>query len=88
MVTFFAGQLPKEFGKLVNLKEFNVYGNNIEGQLSIRSERLRILLTFTFSAGELPKELGELANLKHFDARNNKLQGGLSTRTERSNLRD
>ena len=36
---FFAGQLPKELGKLVNLKEFHVYGNKIEGQLSIRSER-------------------------------------------------
>ena len=38
MVTFFAGQLPKELGKLVNLKELDVYGNKIEGQLSVRAE--------------------------------------------------
>ena len=31
--------LHKELGKLVNLKEFNVHGNKIEGQLSIRTER-------------------------------------------------
>ena len=43
---FFAGQLPKELGKLVNLKAFKVYGNKIEGQLSIRTERLHVLLTF------------------------------------------
>ena len=36
MVTFFAGQLPKELGKLLHLKEFHVYDNEIEGQLSIR----------------------------------------------------
>ena len=44
VVTFFAGQLIKELGKLVNLKEFNVSGNTIEGQLSIRSERFFIFL--------------------------------------------
>ena len=48
MVTFVAGQLHKELGKLVNLKEFGVGGNMIEGQLSIRTERLRVLLIFTF----------------------------------------
>ena len=42
MVTFFAGQLPKELGKLVNLKEFDVYGNKIEGQLSTRTERFGV----------------------------------------------
>ena len=40
MVAFFAGQLPKELGKPVNLRVFNVYGNQIEGQLGIRSERV------------------------------------------------
>ena len=39
MVTFVAGQLPKELRKLVNLKVFDVYDNKIEGQLSIRTER-------------------------------------------------
>ena len=68
MVTFFAGQLPKELGKLVNLKEFHVDCNKIEGQLSIQSERFRVGVDMvTFVAGQLPKELGKLVNLRVFD---------------------
>ena len=51
--------------------------------LGVRTERLRILLTFTFSAGELPKELDKLAKLIFFNAAGDKLHGGLSTRTGR-----
>ena len=42
MVIGFAGQLPKELGKLVNLKVFIVSGNKIEGQLSIRTGRFSV----------------------------------------------
>ena len=50
--------MPKELGKLANLKTFTVYNNKLEGQLSIRTERLRISMTaFTFVSGELPLEI-------------------------------
>ena len=55
--TFPAGCLPKELGDLINLKFFDVLYNSIGGQLSIRTERLRTLLTVYFLSGELPKEL-------------------------------
>ena len=38
---FLAGELPKEFGKLVKLTYFNVKFNRLEGGLSTRTERLR-----------------------------------------------
>ena len=80
---FFAGQLPKQLGQLVNLKVLWLHDNAFEGPLSIRTERLRILLTFAFSAGELPKQLGQLTKLTHFDVSDNELTGALSTCTER-----
>ena len=83
LVTFFAGQLSKERGKLVNLKEFIVYGNKIEGQLSIRSERVIFADNRHFSLGGLPKELGDLINLKSFDVSYNSIGGQLSIRSER-----
>ena len=44
MVTFVAGQLPKELGKLVNLTHFDAVCNSLSGVLSVRSERLHSLL--------------------------------------------
>ena len=42
---FFAGQLPKELGKLVNLTYFSVAGNELQGGLSTRSTTSCSLLT-------------------------------------------
>ena len=83
IAVFAVGRLPKELGDLVSLKHFDVLQNAIGGQLSIRTERLHILLTFTFSAGELPKQLGQLTKLTHFDVSDNELTCVLSTRSER-----
>ena len=44
---FAVGCLPKELGDLANLKHFDVSQNSIEGQLSIRTERLDVLLTIS-----------------------------------------
>ena len=38
MYSLFAGELPKELGKLVNLKVFNARYNGLRGGLSTRSE--------------------------------------------------
>ena len=43
MFTFSAGELPKELGKLVSLAFFDAAGNKLQGGLSTRTERLRIL---------------------------------------------
>ena len=86
IITIFAvGCLPKELGNLANSTFLDVSDNRLTGQLSIRSERLRVLLIFTFSTGELPKQLGQLTKLTHLDVSDNELTGALSTRSERLN---
>ena len=77
--------LPSNIGELGgDITKLDLSNCSLTGPLSIRTERLRILLTFTFSAGELPKELSLLVNLTHFDARFNSLSGLLSTRSTTS----
>ena len=44
----FAGVLPKELGKLINLEVFDVERNALEGALSTRAERFMLMLTFHF----------------------------------------
>ena len=64
----------------MNLKELKMVNCGLDGKLlSTRTERLRVLLTFTFSAGELPKQLGQLTELTRFDVSDNELTGALST---------
>ena len=70
------GTITSDVAVFTKLKKLELYSMELDGKIgSTRTERLRILMTFTFSAGELPKELGKLANLTHFDASWNKLQG-------------
>ena len=56
--------MPKELGKLVNLKKFDVYNNEIEGQLSTRSERFNeswwLCATWCLRTGELPIEISRM----------------------------
>ena len=76
--TFFAGGLPKELGKLVNLEIFGVADNSIGGKLYVPSYTRCIFADiFTCFAGELPKELGKLINLKYFSIFNNRIGGEL-----------
>ena len=55
MVTFFAGQLPKELGKLVNLTHFDAQFNSLSGVLSIRTGRLCFVLIFLLTFKFVPR---------------------------------
>ena len=79
--------LPSNIGELGDsVRKIDLSNHNLRGELSIRTERLRVLLIFTFSTGELPKQLGQLTKLTHLDVSDNELTGGLSTRTERLHI--
>ena len=71
--TCFAGELPKELGKLV------LNGNQFRGELYVPAYmRLYVLLTFPpCFAGELPPELGNLVNLTDLLLSGNQFQGKL-----------
>ena len=83
MVTFVAGQLPKELGKLVNLTHFDAVCNSLSGVLSIRSERFIFAtseIDVAFYAGPLPKVLPislEEFNLGDDRFNTNKFTGGI-----------
>ena len=66
--------MPKELGKLANLKVFNVYRNKIEGQLSIRSEHfIPFCADLRFrGSGEVPVAL---LRWKFIENRTAKLKG-------------
>ena len=53
ITSLFAG-LPKELLRLVSLKTCDVSWNSLRGELSIRSERLHMLLTFMFCCYRTP----------------------------------
>ena len=79
---FFAGQLPKELGKLVNLKVFNARSNMLRGGLSTRSERFNFAteIDVAFYAGPLPNVLPislEVFNLGGYSNNTNKFTGGI-----------
>ena len=75
---FFAGELPKELGKRVNLISLVLGGNKFQGELYVptymRCVFADIHLCF---AGELPKELGKVVNLEVFSVAGNSIGGGL-----------
>ena len=51
----FNGGIPSEWGALTNLKELKMFYCGLDGKLlSIRSERLHILLTFMFCCYRTP----------------------------------
>ena len=76
--------LPSNISKLGDdITKLDLSFCSLTGPLSIRTERLRVLLIFTYSAGELPKQLGQLTKLTHLDVSENELTGALSTRSER-----
>ena len=54
MVILFAGQLPKELDKLVNLTHFDAQYNSLSGVLNIRTEHFTIfcgcVLTYVLGA--------------------------------------
>ena len=74
----FAGELPKELGKLVNLEVFSVRDSKLEDELYVPAYMRRMFADiFTFFAGELPKELGDLINLTVLDVSRNSIGGKL-----------
>ena len=60
----FTGGIPPDWGALTNLKELKIAFCRLDGKpLSIRIERLRILLTFppiTFRQGNCPRKSANL----------------------------
>ena len=78
--------LPSNIGELGDsVTKIDLSDHKLQGELSIRTERLRILLTFMFLAGQLPKELGQLTNLTKLHLNDNAFEGSLRTRSERLN---
>ena len=74
----FAGELPKELGKLVNLERFIVAGNSIGGGLYVPADMYCVFADIHLCvAGELPKELGNLVNLTDLLLYANRFQGKL-----------
>ena len=72
----FAGELPKELGNLVNLKELELTGNGFGGEKLLTVPSIYVVTEFLhFFAGEVPKELGNLVNLEKFRASYNKFEG-------------
>ena len=74
--------MPKELGKLVNLKVFNAHNNELRGGLSTRSERFIFAteIDVAFYAGPLPKVLPislEVFNVGDNFGNTNKFTGGI-----------
>ena len=76
---FLTGELPKEFGKLVNLKVLQLNNNGFTG--TIICSIIHAFVIFAdippFCAGELPKELGNLVNLTKLFLGGNNFRGEL-----------
>ena len=80
--------IPPEIVQCTALQELDLSGCSLKGQLSIRSERLRVLLTVCSRlAGNLPRELGKLVSLTYFSVSGNEIGGELSIRSERFRFR-
>ena len=63
--TCFAGELPKELGKLASLTVLYLSNNKFQGEFVCSSIHVLCLVELHLRvAGELPKELGNLVNLK------------------------
>jgi hypothetical protein len=74
----FAGELPKELGNLVNLKELELTGNGFGGEKLLTVPSIYVVTEFLhFFAGEVPKELGKLVNLETFNVMGNSIGGEL-----------
>ena len=59
---FFAGHIPKELGKLVNLRMFDARNNKLRGGLSTRTERLPVLvILFELLQANYPRSLATFA---------------------------
>jgi len=76
---FLSGELPKELGKLKNLKTLRIGWSMLEGrlprQLGNLSQLEQLILTFNYIEGEIPAELGRLRNLWRLSLYPSKLSG-------------
>ena len=71
--------IPKDIGKLINLKELRFYKTNLVGEIPKEIGDLvnleSLTLSFNKLNGEIPKEIGKLTNLKRLYLNNNQLSG-------------
>jgi Leucine-rich repeat (LRR) protein len=77
----FGGQIPKGLGKLVNLTELNLGGNNFPGGFPPELLNMSLLNSLDFGdmnlTGEIPAWLGNLTSLETLLLRNNELNGSI-----------
>ena len=73
------GEIPKEIGKLINLKYLSLHNNQLSGEIPKEIGKLTNLRVLYLSnnqlLGEIPKEIGKLINLKYLLLNNNELTG-------------
>ena len=73
------GEIPKEIGKLTNLKWLSLHNNQLTGEIPKEIGKLTNLQQLELSSnsltGEIPKEIGKLTNLRRLNLYNNQLTG-------------
>ena len=73
------GEIPKEIGKLINLKYLYLRDNQLTGEIPKEIGKLinlqGLYLHCNQLTGEIPKEIGKLTNLKYLYLYNNQLLG-------------
>ena len=73
------GEIPKEIGKLINLKYLSLSSNNLLGEIPKEIGKiinLKFLNLYKNElTGEIPKEIGKLINLERLSLYDNKLTG-------------
>lgn len=74
-----SGKIPKEIGKLTNLKDLRLYNNNLSGSIPEEIGNLRLLekigLQDNSLNGVIPESIGNLTKLVAFDIYNNNISG-------------
>tara|TARA_B100001123_G_scaffold438811_1_gene574388 strand:+ start:190 stop:1080 length:891 start_codon:yes stop_codon:yes gene_type:complete len=76
-----SGQIPPEIGKLVNLEELYLYGNQFTGEIPSEIGNLTNLewlhLDENQLSGEIPSEIGNLTKLEYLNLDDNQLIGAI-----------
>ena len=74
-----SGKIPKDIGKLVNLRHLNLRNNKLTGEIPpeiFNLKKLEILWLFSNQlTGKIPKEIGNAKKLKNLSLQTNQLTG-------------
>lgn len=83
---FLQGEIPEEFGSLVELIRLNMSNNNLSGHIPQRIGEMRMLQVLDLStnqlAGEIPQSISSLSFLNYLDLSDNNLTGQIPIGTQ------